>query len=72
VSSHTDAEILKILDDHSRLAVASRTRRIFTAADVDTVFTAATSTYGDPAGLPSDNGVVFTGDPRRGGELRSS
>jgi transposase InsO family protein len=62
-------EVLNIVDDHSRLCVASRARRIFTAGDVDTVFTAATSTYGDPAALLSDNGAVFTGAPRRGGRV---
>lgn len=65
----TDVEVLNIIDDHSRLAVASHARRIFLAADVDTVFTAATSNYGDPAGLLSDNGAVFTGAPRRGGRV---
>lgn len=62
-------EVLNIVDDHSRLCVASRARRIFTAGDVDTVFTAATSTYGDPASLLSDNGAVFTGTPRKGGRV---
>ena len=65
----TDVEILNILDDHSRLCLDSRARRIFTARDVDTTFTATTSTYGDPAGLLSDNGAVFTGAPRRGGRV---
>jgi len=50
-----------VLDDHSRLCIASTTRRIFTAGDVNTAVTAATSAYGDPAGLLSDNGAVFTG-----------
>jgi transposase InsO family protein len=65
----SEVEILNILDDHSRLCMASRARRIFTAGDVDTVFTTATSTYGDPAGLLSDNGAVFTAAPRRGGRV---
>ena len=34
----TDVEILNIIDDHSRLCVASTARRVFTAGDVDTVF----------------------------------
>jgi transposase InsO family protein len=65
----TDVEILNILDDHSRLCLAATTRRVFTAGDVNTVFTATTSAYGDPAGLLSDNGAVFTGTPRRGGRV---
>jgi transposase InsO family protein len=69
LADDTDVEVLNILDDHSRLCVASRARRIFTAGDVDTAFTTATSTYGDPASLLSDNGAVFTGAPRRGGRV---
>ena len=69
LADDTDVEVLNILDDHSRLCMASRTRRIFTAGDVNTTFTTATSTYGDPAGLLSDNGAVFTGAPRRGGRV---
>jgi transposase InsO family protein len=69
IADHTDVEVLNILDDHSRLCLASTARRTFLAADVDTVFTTATSTYGDPAGLLSDNGAVFTGAPRRGGRV---
>jgi transposase InsO family protein len=69
LADDTEVEVLNILDDHSRLCVSSSTRRIFTAGDVDTAFTAATSTYGDPAGLLSDNGAVFTGTPRRGGRV---
>ena len=67
----TDVEILIILDDRSRLCIDSRARGIFTDGDVDTVFTAATSTYGDPAGLLPDNGTVFTGAPRKGGRGRA-
>jgi transposase InsO family protein len=65
----SEVEILNMIDDHSRLAVASTARRIFTAGDVDTAFAAATSAYGDPASLLSDNGAVFTGVPRRGGRV---
>ena len=69
LADDTDVEILNVLDDHSRLCLASHTRRGFTAGDVDRVFTAATSTFGDPASLLSDNGAVFTGAPRRGGRV---
>jgi transposase InsO family protein len=65
----TDVEVLNVLDDHSRLCLASTARRVFTAGEVNTVFTAATSEYGDPASLLSDNGAVFTGTPRRGGRV---
>jgi transposase len=49
LADHTEVEILNMVDDHSRLCLASTTRRIFTAADVDTAFQATTSAYGDPA-----------------------
>jgi transposase InsO family protein len=64
-----EVEILNIIDDHSRLCVASTARPVFTAGEVNTVFTTATSEHGDPAGLLSDNGAVFTGAPRRGGRV---
>ena len=38
LADDTDVEILNILDDHSRLCVASRARRVFTAGDVDAWF----------------------------------
>jgi transposase InsO family protein len=65
----SEVEILNIIDDHSRLAVASTTRRIFTAGDVDTTFTNAAGQHGHPQRLLSDNGAVFTGAPRRGGRV---
>src|SRR6478672_1969827 len=37
LADDSDVEILNILDDHSRLCIDSRARRIFTAGDVDTV-----------------------------------
>ncbi len=69
LADQSEVEILNIIDDHSRVCVASTCRRVFTAPEVNTVFTAATSEYGDPAGLLSDNGAVFTGAPRRGGRV---
>lgn len=69
LADNTDVEVLNIIDDHSRLCLASTTRRTFLAADVNTVFTTATSQYGDPAGLLSDNGAVFTGHSRGGGRV---
>jgi transposase InsO family protein len=65
----SEVEILNIVDDHSRLAIASAARRIFTAGDVDTAFGKATVQHGDPERLLSDNGAVFTGAPRRGGRV---
>jgi transposase InsO family protein len=61
------AEILNIIDDHSRLAIASLARRTITGPDVTTTFTTALCTWGPPASVLTDNGAVFTGQPRRGG-----
>ena len=63
------AEILNIIDDHSRLAAASAARLTFKAADVVTVFRAAAAAHGLPASMLSDNGAVFTGRPRGHGRV---
>ena len=62
-------EILNLLDDHSRLCVASDALTVFKATDVADTFTKAAAQYGDPAGMLSDNGAVFTGRPRGGGRV---
>ena len=63
----TDVEILNILDDHSRLLVASLARRVFKAADVVAGFRQGVAAHGYPAGVLTDNGAVFTAAPRGGG-----
>jgi transposase InsO family protein len=65
----TNAEILNIIDDHSRLCVASVARRVFKATDVDECFKQAAATYGDPAKVLSDNGAVYTGRYRYTGRV---
>ena len=65
----SDVEVLNIIDDHSRLCVASHTRRVFKAADVLTSFDKAAATHGFPASMLSDNGAVFTGSYRGGGRV---
>lgn len=62
-----DVEILNILDDHSRLLVASTARSVFKAADVLTDWQAAMNIHGRPERLLTDNGAVFTGLPRGAG-----
>ena len=65
----TDVEILNILDDHSRLCLASHARRVFKAADVDGLLPQRRRRYGDPASVLADNGAVFTGRYRGQGRV---
>ena len=63
----TTAEILNLLDDHSRLVLASLARPTITGPDVTDTFTAAFTQWGTPASVLTDNGAIFTATPRRGG-----
>jgi transposase InsO family protein len=65
----TDAEILNIIDDHSRLCLSSEARPVFKARDVDNSFAKAAAAHGNPASLLSDNGAVFTGRYRGTGRV---
>ena len=65
----TDVEVLNIIDDHSRLALACVPRRTISGADVLRAFQEAFLRWGIPASVLSDNGAVFTGLPRRGGRV---
>jgi transposase len=60
----TEVEILNILDDHSRVCIASMARLIFTGTQVWQVFLTAIGRWGAPAELLTDNGAVFTGKQR--------
>lgn len=62
----TQVEILNLIDDHSRLLVASDVLPRFKAADVLHSFLAAGQTWGLPESLLTDNGAVFTANSRRG------
>jgi transposase InsO family protein len=62
----SDLEILNLLDDHSRLLLASVAFTSVRAADVVTVFHQAGQQFGYPASWLSDNGAVFNGSSRRG------
>jgi hypothetical protein len=55
-----DVEILNILDDHSRLCVASHALTVFTAHDVVTTLHDAAARFGYPASVLSDNAAIFT------------
>jgi transposase InsO family protein len=61
----TNAEILNMIDDHSRLCVAATAFRVVNAHDVVATFHAA-AIWGYPASVLSDNGAVFTATYRGG------
>lgn len=61
-----EVEILNVIDDHSRICVASVARRITKAIDVVTTFHEAAARYGYPASVLSDNGAIFTAEARHG------
>jgi transposase InsO family protein len=62
-----DVEVLNIIDDHSRLLVASDVRVTTKGADVVRSFHEAAGRHGFPASVLTDNAAVFTGAPRGGG-----
>jgi hypothetical protein len=59
-------EILNILDDHSRLLIASEAREVYKAIDVVAAFHRAFAAHGFPASVLTDNGAVFTAESRHG------
>jgi transposase InsO family protein len=61
-----EIEILDMIDDHSRLCVASRALVIYKAIDVVITFHQAAGQWGYPASVLSDNGAVFTAAARHG------
>lgn len=66
------AEILNLIDDHSRLLLGSDAYQRVKAADVVASFHKAAQLHGLPYSLLSDNGAVFTGASRRGKVLLES
>ena len=54
-------EILNIVDDHSRVAIASRAVEIATCEEAWAAFSSGVAVWGLPTGLLSDNGLAFTG-----------
>lgn len=67
LAAGASVEILNIIDDHSRLLIASLARRSIGGPAVVTTFTNAFTHRGTPAAVLTDNGAIFTGQPRRGG-----
>jgi len=64
LAAGTDAEILNIIDDHSRLLVGATARTIFKAGDIVADLHAAVARHGRPERMLTDNGAVFTGRHR--------
>ena len=60
------AEILNVIDDHSRLFICSHAYSYVKARDVVERFHRAAELHGLPATLLSDNGAVLTGTARHG------
>jgi transposase InsO family protein len=65
----TEVEILNILDDHSRLNIASHARTTTSGTDVVTSFRAAFRRWGIPASVLTDNGAIFTAKQRGEGRV---
>jgi transposase InsO family protein len=65
----TGVEIVNFIDDHSRLAVASRALPTATAQGVLEIFREAGARWGFPAALLTDNGCVYTTWHRGGPNL---
>jgi transposase InsO family protein len=61
-----EVDILNVIDDHSRLLVASRAFATAKAADVVETFHQGASELGLPASLLTDNGAIFTAESRHG------
>jgi transposase InsO family protein len=59
-------EVLNVIDDHSRLCVASAAFAVVNATDVVSVFTEAAHRHGLPASVLTDNGAIFTAACRNG------
>uniref|UniRef100_UPI00186931D5 DDE-type integrase/transposase/recombinase n=1 Tax=Brachybacterium sp. FME24 TaxID=2742605 RepID=UPI00186931D5 len=60
LADDTDVEILDFLDDHSRFLLTARPFTPVTGPLVTATFMDLTRTYGAPAAMLTDNGMVFT------------
>ena len=65
LADSTEVEILDMLDDHSRVGPGQHARTITAGPDVVDTFTAAFARWGTPAAVLTDNGAIFTANPRR-------
>ena len=62
----SDVEILNVIDDHSRLLVASLAFRTAKAVDVVETFHLGAASHGLPVLMLTDNGAIFTVKSRNG------
>jgi transposase InsO family protein len=66
LADDSEVEILNMIDDYSRVCVASRAFAVVTSPDVRDTFRQAAARWGLPAAMLSDNGCVFTASHRGG------
>jgi transposase InsO family protein len=66
LNDSSKVEILNLIDDHSRLCLATVATSTVKAADAVQTFYSAVAEYGPPARFLSDNAAVFSGKSRRG------
>ena len=62
----TKVEILDVIDDFSRVCIASKVFAVTTSPDVVATLYEAGRAWGLPASLLSDNGAIFTANHRHG------
>lgn len=66
LADRTKVEILDVIDDFSRVCVASQVFSVTTSPDVVETLYNAGATWGLPASILSDNGCIFTANHRYG------
>ncbi len=60
-----ETDVLNLLDDHSRLALASLVGPTTTGPAVTDTFTTAFARWGAPASVLTHNGAIFAGATKR-------
>jgi transposase InsO family protein len=66
LANATGVEIVNIVDDHSRLCLASVVLPVTKAVDVERIFRDTMAEFGVPASVLTDNGAIFTAKYRGG------